>query len=327
MKPICILLGLFASVAVAFSDELKSNSGWRLDDETTGPFRHAIVVTSPDGVAQYEAEFIMINNGAEFIAELKRDQQLLGQFRCSYVAAGYGAHFNVYDPPNKGLDASGRYQFPDEDGDEEISLAEAKAEYEKQDRVINEVYKALMARLTDALKTDLRDRQRGWIEHKEYIAGFQARAPEGEEKQSPLYWETAAYMTQDRAGFLRHVYANEEISESVSGTYIDEHGGTLSILERGDDWVFAIDVVRGPTFHLGFIRGAAKKTDGGAHFKDLNSENFIEGKPAQITLKRSGSRILIEGEDTQYYHGMRAYFDGEFFKVTDLIQAYPDVDY
>lgn len=327
MKDLIISLGvLLASVVIATGDELKSKAGWIIQEESTGPFRQSIVATSPDGDAKYEAEFTLVNEGAEFSAALTQGRKRLGDFLCSYVVTGTDAHFNIYEPPSKELDASGRFAFQGEEY-EELSLAEAKAFYEKHDKALNEAYKELMARLTDAQKTDLRERQRAWIEHKEYISGFQAQAAEGEEKNSASYWETAGHMTQTRTGFLKHVYENEKLSDHVGGTYVDENGGILTIVERDSDWIFSIQVVRGPTFHLGFIRGNADKSANGAEFEDFNQDNFIDGKGAKISLKQNGSRIVVEGENTQYYHGARAYFDGEYFKASDLAHTFPDLDY
>lgn len=329
MKRFLFLLGLIAAAPGAVGEELVSASKWTMDDEYVGPFRHRILVSSPDDVAVYQAEFMLVNNAAEFEADLMRGEQLLGRFRCSFASAGDAIFFNVYDPPNAGLDASGRFEFvfEEEEVSEEEALARAMAEYQKQDLLLNDFYEELMSRLTQEQKADLRDRQRAWIEHKEYMAGFQARAPEGEEQNHAIYWETAAYMTQSRTGFLKFVYNNKEVSPSVSGTYIDERGGTLSILERADDWIFHIDVVRGPTYHLGFVRGEAAKDGEGANFEEWREEYIFDGKAAKISFKREGSKVIIEGENTGAYHGARAYFDGEYFKVTDLIHAFPEVSF
>ncbi|MFT5467251.1 MAG: hypothetical protein ACI8UO_002355 [Verrucomicrobiales bacterium] len=329
MNRILLLSGLLAVVSGALGEELVNSSNWKMTDDYIGPFRHQISVASPDGVAKYEAEFMLVNNSAEFVAELKRGEQLLGQFRCSFASAGTNIWFNVYDPPNKGLDASGSYEFVfgDEEVPEAKALETAKAEYAKHDEILNDVYQDLMKRLNAEQKSDLRERQRDWIEHKEYISGFQAQAPEGKEQEKAAYWESAAYMTQSRAGFLKYVYENEEISPSVSGTYVDERGGTLTIVERSDDWVFFIDVVRGPTFHLGFLRGEAQIEDESAHFKEWREDYIFDGKIPEISLKREGQRVVIEGENTGAYHGARAYFDGEYFKVTDLLHVFPEVSF
>ncbi|MEM7010897.1 MAG: lysozyme inhibitor LprI family protein [Verrucomicrobiota bacterium] len=327
MKELIVSLGvLLASAIVVSAGELKSKAGWIIQEESTGPFRQSIVATSPDGGARYEAEFTLVNEGAEFSATLAQGRKNLGNFICSYVVTGTDAHFNVYEPPSKELDASGRFALQGDEY-EEMSLAEAKAFYEKHDKALNNAYKELMARLTDAQKTDLRDRQRSWIEYKEYISGFQAQAEEGKERDSAAYWETAGYITQTRTGFLKHVYENEKLSDHVGGTYVDERGGILTIVERDNDWIFTIQVVRGPTYHLGFIRGTANRNPKGAEFEDLNQDNFYDGKGAKISLKWMGSRIAVEGENTQYYHGARAYFDGEYFKASDLAHTFPDLDY
>ena len=319
-----LILASALALLPAYGAELESASGWTLEDRHTGPFRHAISVISEGGELRYEAEFIMVNDGAEFDANLFRGGKSLGTFRCTLVGASDGYWFNVYDPPNGGLDASGPFAYP-EGGEHGVFLDAAKAEYAKHDEDLNTAYQELMARLPESQKTDLRERQRAWIEARDYHAGFQSQAVEGKDKDTATYWEVAAYMTEDRVGFLRHVYANSEVSPNITGTYIDENGGMLSILERYDDWVFAISVVRGPTAHIGFIRGAAQKGGTGAAFKDWNQENFYDGKPAELRFSRDGALLQVEGENTQYYHGARAYFDGTYFKVTDLVHSFPDM--
>jgi len=53
------------------------------------------------------------------------------------------------------------------------------AEYERQDRALNTVYRDLMARLPDTLKTELRDAQRAWISFRGAECDYRSLAQDG----------------------------------------------------------------------------------------------------------------------------------------------------
>ena len=99
----------------------------------------------------------------------------------------------------------------------------------------------------------------------------------------------------------------------VNGIYDDDNGGTLFISEAGElTFAFEILVVRGPTAHTGELSGIAQITGETATFVDTNEEAFIEGNPCRLTFTFVGDRIEVKGENTLYYHGARAYFDGTY---------------
>ncbi|MFQ3578502.1 MAG: hypothetical protein SNJ52_05775 [Verrucomicrobiia bacterium] len=74
-------------------------------------------------------------------------------------------------------------------------------------------------------------------------------------------------------------------------------------------------VVRGPTAHIGSIEAVATMlTENHARFVDTDADNFVEGQPATIDFFFSGHELEVRGENTLAYHGMRASFDGTYYK-------------
>lgn len=102
----------------------------------------------------------------------------------------------------------------------------------------------------------------------------------------------------------------------INGVYDDANGGTLTISDAGElTFAFEINVVRGPTAHLGELAGIAEIAGETATFVDTNEEAFIDGNPCRLTFAFENGWIVVTGENTQYYHGARAYFDGTYERV------------
>lgn len=80
---------------------------------------------------------------------------------------------------------------------------------------------------------------------------------------------------------------------------------------------FHINVVRGPTFHVGAITGIAKLGGDTATWTDAPNP---DGETAAVLrLKFNANRHLtVESENAEAYHGARAHFDGDYFKVFPL---------
>ncbi len=193
------------------------------------------------------------------------------------------------------------------------TLAEAKAEFVKADKSLNEAWAAAKKALGES---ELQAKQRGWLKYRE----AQARAanrdngePEGQ--QSAAYFETSAALTQSRADWLRGRAKNED--DSLTGLWIDSFGGTLEIVQEKDRLLFVIDVVRGPTFHLGSIGGVATWNSPLGWFSDKGRYKE-KTEESNLAFVSRGAVLEIIGAQTSYYHGARAYFDGDFCKVGAL---------
>jgi uncharacterized protein YecT (DUF1311 family) len=193
------------------------------------------------------------------------------------------------------------------------TLAEAKAAFAKADKSLNDAWAAAKKALGES---ELQVKQRGWLKYRE----AQARAanrdngePEG--KQSAAYFETSAALTQSRADWLRGRVKNED--DSLTGLWIDSFGGTLEIVQEKDRLLFVIDVVRGPTFHLGSIAGVATWNSPLGWFSD-KGRHQEKTEESNLAFVSRGAVLEIIGAQTSYYHGARAYFDGDYCKVGAL---------
>lgn len=136
-------------------------------------------------------------------------------------------------------------------------------------------------------------------------------------KQSSYYWDAMAELTKARAEFLRASF-DSALPKGISGSYEDSYGGSLNLEERADGVAFQIDVVRGPTLHTGGLAGLATVKDGVAVYKE-QVEAGEDREPCELTFTFSkGHSVKIDGKNTDYYHGARAYFTGIYFKIAKL---------
>ncbi len=225
-------------------------------------------------------------------------------------------------------DPSGIYQLLSYD--EQLKLVRAK--YTQADATLNLVYTGLMIRLPEDKKSALRDRQRDWIEHRDYMADYQAKLyaqtdPDLNPKEknfknkSLSYWESLVSSTESQSEFLK-VYGRGNPKHLLGGSWTDGNGGLLELRPINNTGLgFSIDVVRGPTAHLGNLKGSASfagNEKNKAVFVDTNKNSFIDGKPCKIEFIFDGETIELKSENAQMYHGVRAYFDGTYFRSGPL---------
>ncbi len=188
-------------------------------------------------------------------------------------------------------------------------LAKAKAEFAKHDKALNETYDALKKELSPELFAQVQEDQRDWIAYRDGMSEWQER--EGEPETAVDRWELASGITEERIDWLK---AWTKLGEwkGWAGKYSDSRGGLLEIVqEDGKAW-FALTVVRGPTFHVGGI---------GGEFRLNGRMGWFETKPdgaeqpTWLTFLEAydkPGRITVEGANTSYFHGARAYFDGTY---------------
>ena len=196
------------------------------------------------------------------------------------------------------------------------TLVEAKTEFAKADKALNEAWAAAKKTLDEPVLAQLQVQQRGWLKYRE----DQARAanrdngePEG--KQSAAYFAAAAALTQSRANWLRGRVKNED--DSLTGLWIDSFGGTLEIVQEKDRLFFEFEVVRGPTFHMGSIAGVATWNPPLGWFSDKGRDKE-KTEETNLAFVSRGALLEVIGAQTSYYHGARAYFDGGYCKVGAL---------
>lgn len=197
-------------------------------------------------------------------------------------------------------------------------LADAKSSHLDADRQLNLVYQELKGRLGAEDAARLRTEQLRWIEHRNQMAAWTAGTNDaGDSPESSVdYWREMADITRGRLEFLA-IWDGAKATPGPDGTYDDGFGGTLTVSGSDAESVrFAFDVVRGPTAHTGEIKGSARRTGDRATFTDADLPADQRGEqPCVIRLVFIGNRIEVTGENTQYYHGVRATFDGVYYQT------------
>ena len=196
------------------------------------------------------------------------------------------------------------------------TVAEAKAAFAKADKALNEAWAAAKKTMAESDFAELQVKQRNWMKYREDRArGANRDNGEPEGKQTAAYYEAAAELTASRADWLRGRVKNE--ADSLTGLWIDSFGGTLEIVQEKDRLLFTIEVVRGPTFHTGSLAGVATWNTPLGWFSDKGREKE-KAEESNLVFVARGTVLEIIGANTTYYHGARAYFDGEYCKVGDL---------
>jgi hypothetical protein len=76
-------------------------------------------------------------------------------------------------------------------------------------------------------------------------------------------------------------------------------------------------VVRGPTYHTGSLAGVASWNWPLGWFSDKGRDKEKTDE-TNLVFVQAGNVLKIIGANTGYYHGARAYFDGEYCKSGEL---------
>jgi uncharacterized protein YecT (DUF1311 family) len=218
----------------------------------------------------------------------------------------------------------------DDKAEKKPTLAEAKAAFAKADRALNEAWSAAKAAASGGTLGELTQKQREWLESRDYHAGFESTAVgQKDRKRSPVWHTTATNLTEMRAEWLRAwTETTKAPHETLTGLWIDSYGGTMHVVEQpgavGESeeggvgrLLFSIDVVRGPTYHMGSVAGVASWNERLGWWSD---KGIHAGKTDEANLAfvdRDGCLEVI-GAKTFHYHGARAYFDGIYVKVGPL---------
>ena len=204
----------------------------------------------------------------------------------------------------------------------EPQLAAERQRFEAADAVLNQLYAEAAREFPELLFEQLRLDQRRWLAQRdpyaEQVANLQGAAEAGLETDEPWFWLARTERTEGRAQVLRGwlAYAREGSPGVWEGVWVDGYGGRLLVAEGpADRVVFALLVVRGPTFHLGEIAGVAERNVRTARF--VTEPLFGEGR-TWLTFVRDGPWVRVVAENAESFHGMRAYFDGLYVRVDDL---------
>ncbi len=171
---------------------------------------------------------------------------------------------------------------------------------------------------------ELRLGQRRWLERRDPYAEAVAQVEAGaaglaDPEAEPWFWiartERTLARTDVLGGWLRY-YRDLPGDAGWSGAWTDGDGGWLLMLyDDSARLAFDLFVVRGPTHHLGQLEGVAKRIGRSARFTTVSE---WDETPTWLTFVAEGPPVRLWGENTHWFHGMRAYFDGDYVRVRAL---------
>lgn len=209
----------------------------------------------------------------------------------------------------------------------ESELDQAIRAFEAADAELNGVYQVIRAKAPAELFLQLRDSERLWIGWRDVFATDNARIvrlhaeepPSAE--QWPEFWEARTIATERRISYLDAWSSSLDdvygFLEGWSGTWVDGYDGWVYVRQTSDgEFQFAIEVVRGPSFHLGEVAGTAIIAGNVANF-----ETYVDGldEPARLEFVRRGPIMEVSGSGSiQYFAGAHAYFSGDYARAGEL---------
>jgi uncharacterized protein YecT (DUF1311 family) len=204
--------------------------------------------------------------------------------------------------------------------DKTPTLKEAKADFDKADRALNAAWEAVKKDYGESRMAALKEEQRAWVEYRDYTSlspGFSgAPADEAKAKQSAEYFSTAASLTTTRTAWLKGLIA-KDTGDSITGKWNDSYGGWLEIVEKDGRLYFTIEVVRGPTAHVGGLAGIAAWNTSIGWYSDKGLDK-TKSEETNLSFVQRDGKMQLTGANTSHYHGARAYFDGDYVKVGSL---------
>ncbi|MEZ5387126.1 MAG: lysozyme inhibitor LprI family protein [Prosthecobacter sp.] len=206
--------------------------------------------------------------------------------------------------------------------DQSLSPKQARAVYEKADKALNEAWAAAKAALPESEFNKLKEEQRSWVEYRDYLARSPMYTGAGGQDElsldAPEYLEAAASLAEDRTAWLRGLVREWGREETLTGVWTDSHGGRIQIVETEGRLQFVLECVRGPTSHVGGLAGVALWNERIGWFSDKGREDKGGDPETNVSLILRDRRLEVIGANTGYYHGARAYFDGDYVKTGAL---------
>ena len=202
--------------------------------------------------------------------------------------------------------------------DKPMTLAQAKAKFEKTDAELNNAYKAAIAELDKTKVAELREDERAWITYRDDMAEGMPSFNTGQEVDEPEktldYWEAKASFTRDRIEFLK-AYSGRTVPAGFTGIYSDSYGGDMEMEETKGGIKFHLTVVRGHAHNIGEISGVAARREDKAYFKQKLDEGD-EGPACELVFTLTGGHIVkIEEKVRDPEAGNGVHYDGTYYKI------------
>lgn len=104
--------------------------------------------------------------------------------------------------------------------------------------------------------------------------------------------------------------------DGLTGFWSDNRGGWMSLVDKNGVIYFSASCIRGRDHYHGHVRGHAVKNGKRAIFKDTPMDEEVK-----ILFTKKGPWLRVEGTNTDVYHGLQAYFDGDYVKIAPLTPA------
>lgn len=203
-----------------------------------------------------------------------------------------------------------------------INPAEAKAAFDKADRALNEAWAAAKKALDESDFNKLKEEQRAWLEYRDYLARSPLYTGASAQDELPLtapeYLEAASHLSNERVVWLKGLIRAQEGEETLTGSWSDSYGGSIDIVQKGNQLHFVIQCVRGPTSHVGGLAGIATWNESIGWFSDKGRADKGDDPETNLSFIQRNQKLEIIGAHTSYYHGARAYFDGTYVKTANL---------
>lgn len=220
-----------------------------------------------------------------------------------------------------------------EDAQPHPTLARVKAAYQRVDASLNSAYHQARSVLPEDAFKKLQDDERLWIHYRDFQSKLSVDPEFWRDKgkidlahftRDVAYWRAMSGITLERTKILQFIVACHQGKKfPLTGRWSDGYGGEIRVVETPDAVAFDIEVVRGPTFHIGNITGFAHYStmsknvmafsDGGKVHSDSSDRD-----PAILVLRRTIDRLVINGINTRDYCGARAYFGNDYYRIGDL---------
>lgn len=200
------------------------------------------------------------------------------------------------------------------------ALAPAVEGFKKADSALNAAWAKFKASATPADFQTILQNQRNWLNYRDAMSANDvlAFAEPADLTNCADYYDGRTALTKGRTQYLESLSMPPQ--RAWSGIYRDSFGGYLSLEQVGNQLNFAIDVVRGPTYHTGEYAGVANlaaalqagERNKATMERALESQTGEAAKTLRFSFDRTGNRIAVSAENAEQFAGARAYFDGEY---------------
>ncbi|XDD50106.1 lysozyme inhibitor LprI family protein [Leptospira sp. WS92.C1] len=189
----------------------------------------------------------------------------------------------------------------------------ALKKYEIVDKELNKTYQTIRKTFSESTKRELKEVQQLWIGYRDGICEGPMYSPDETGIESIL---CKTKTTIERITYLKRVWLSGVPPTDGLGSYVDGFGGSLKLLRKKSvqEIQFELQVVRGPTAHVGEIGGNWTPTKEGK-WTWASSPGCSKEDPECCLLEFhtiAASRIEVKEIYCSAYRGARASFDGDY---------------